>query len=394
MGAGEEAGHDAISRAIIESALAEVQSVGQADFAVERVAKGAFCSVGAVYERWSDRRALLAELARGPITSGIKAGLANADSATSAVTWMLTDGRTQLLLASEIILAGGNATEVREPAIDVWNELESGLARHMSPAIAWYVATYAVGNALLGALGVTLEDEHQGRVRWLSDVCSDADLSNRRGYREVSPHAVNVPTLPSPSRTDEVSLALISAAQLLLSERGAEGATTRHIAAGAGVTTGALYRRYDGKSRLMADVLLTQLEPDRYAWTWELVQALASEDPVGQSASILANRMVEVAGDLPAQQVLLQVGVAARNDPMLRAQVVERIRIAQDARADMIRHFVDAGILRDDIAPAVLAWGFQVVPVGIRATLPLGTPLEPAKVAAATEVLLESSMTR
>ncbi|MFM7598349.1 MAG: hypothetical protein ACKO70_08275 [Actinomycetota bacterium] len=69
----------------------------------------------------------------------------------------------------------------------------------------------------------------------------------------------------------------------------------------------------------MSDVLVTQLGPDRCEWTWSLVQALASDDPLGGSAAVLANRMIEVAQDLPAQQVHLQVGVAARNDPGLRA---------------------------------------------------------------------------
>ncbi|MFM9050465.1 MAG: hypothetical protein ACKOMX_10560 [Actinomycetota bacterium] len=50
----------------------------------------------------------------------------------------------------------------------------------------------------------------------------------------------------------------------------------------------------------MSDVLVTQLGPDRCEWTWSLVQDLASDDPLGGSAAVLANRMIEVAQDLPA----------------------------------------------------------------------------------------------
>ena len=124
------------------------------------------------------------------------------------------------------------------------------------------------------------------------------------------------------------------------------------------------------------------------------MKALASGDPVGQSAAVLAQRMVDVAQDLPAQQVLLQVGIAARNDPALRAQVVERIRVAHQARVDMVRHFADAGLLRTDVSAEVMAWGLQVIPVGVRATLPLGVPLDVNQVATASSALLAASVAR
>ena len=385
---------DAISRAIIASAMQELASAGQADFAMDRVAKGAYCSVGSVYERWNDRGQLLADLAAGPITELIREALGERDDARDAIEWVLAEGNTTLLLAGESLLAGHTTPAVRAPAVALWETLESGLARNMPKPLAWYVATYAVGSALLGALGVQVHDPDAQRVRWIADACGDAQTGDAKRANVLSTDAVELPVVPDPSRGDDVSLALIAAAQALLSERGAEGTTTRDIAAGAGVTTGALYRRYEGKSGLLADVLVTQLEPDRYTWTWDLVQALASGDPVGQSAAVLAQRMVDVAQDLPAQQVLLQVGIAARNDPALRAQVVERIRVAHQARVDMVRHFADAGLLRTDVSAEVMAWGLQVIPVGVRATLPLGVPLDVEQVAAASSALLAASVAR
>lgn len=53
----------ALTRSILDAALVELADVGQADFAVERVVKNAYCSVGSVYERWRDRGELLAEVA-------------------------------------------------------------------------------------------------------------------------------------------------------------------------------------------------------------------------------------------------------------------------------------------------------------------------------------------
>ena len=372
--------------------MQELASVGQADFAMDRVAKGAYCSVGSIYERWNDRAQLLADLACGPITELIREALLERDDARDAIRWVLVEGNSTLLLAGEALLAGHTTPEVKAPAVALWEALESGLARNMPKPLAWYVATYAVGSALLGALGVQVHDPDAQRVRWIADACGDAQTGDAKRATVSSTDAVELPVVPDPSRGDDVSLALIAAAQALLSERGAEGTTTRDIAAGAGVTTGALYRRYEGKSGLLADVLVTQLEPDRYTWTWDLVQALASGDPVGQSAAVLAQRMVDVAQDLPAQQVLLQVGIAARNDPALRAQVVERIRVAHQARVDMVRHFADAGLLRTDVSAEVMAWGLQVIPVGVRATLPLGVPLDVNQVATASAALLAASV--
>ncbi|MFM7212125.1 MAG: TetR/AcrR family transcriptional regulator, partial [Actinomycetota bacterium] len=366
----------ALTRSILDAALVELADVGQADFAVERVAKNAYCSVGSVYERWRDRGELLADLARGPIMVDITTRLDEAGGAREAISWVLDGGRPQLLLAGEILLAGHTNATVREPALALWNAIASGLRRNLPEDMTWYVATYAVGSALLGALNIDTATHVSERVRWLLDACDDATSTQVHSGRATSTAVVDIPVVPPPSRTDDVSRSLVAAAQELLSDRGAGAATTRDIAAGAGVTTGALYRRYEGKSRLLSDVLVTQLEPDRYEWTWSLVQALASADPLAGSAAVLANRMIEVAQDLPAQQVLLQVGVAARNDPGLRELVADRIRVAHEARTDMVGHFVEAGILRDDIPSDVLAWGLQVIPVGVRATLPLGVPLD------------------
>lgn len=387
-------GQDPLTRAILESAARELADVGQAEFALERVAKGAYCSIGSVYERWNDRASLLTDVATDIVTVDAANALADAADAEQAIRWVLSGGRSTMLIAGELLLAAHTAPPLVEPAIRLWSELESGLRRHVPDALAWYIATYAIGSALLGALRIEGPDDLDGRVRWLLDGCTGT-LDNTSPERAPTPAGrVEVPVVPGPSRTDVVSAALVEAARSLLSQRGVEGTTTRDIAAGAGVTTGAMYRRYEGKANLLADVLVTQLEPDRYTWTWDLVQALASDDPLGGSAAVLARKLGDTTQDLSAQRVLLQVGIAARNDPGLCAQVAERIRVAHGARVDMVRQFAEVGVLRTDISPDVLAWGFQVIPVGLRATLPLGIPLEVDTASAAMQALLRASAAR
>ena len=381
---------DATTQTLVEAARAELLTVGQAEFAMEGVARRGFYSIGTVYNRWPDREALLSDLAVDVVSPAIDEALRAADGPAAAIAWTLGDGRDDVLLAGEILLAGHTMPTVRPSSLDAWEALRGGLAAHLPESMAWYVATYAVGNALLHAIGIDGPEPATGRVTWFADASA-----GHAGPPAPAPSmprfdGVDVPVVPGPERTDDVAVALIGAARILLEAHGAAGTSTRGIAASAGVTTGALYRRYQGKSRLLADVLLTQLEPDRYTWTWDLVQALATADPFSDAATVLANRLIAVAQDAPAQKVLLQVGIAARSDPALREQIAERVKVAHAARVDMVRHFAETGVLREDVSPEVFAWGFQTIPVGVRATLPLGVPLDRDAVSASMAALLRA----
>lgn len=386
-----EGDRDATTWTLLAAARAELLAVGQAEFAMEGVARRGFYSIGSVYTRWPDREALLGDLGAEVVSPDIGEALRAASSPAAAIEWTLGDGRNDVLLASEILLAGHTMPHVRPASLRVWEALRTGLGAYLPEGVAWYVATYAVGSALLHALGIDGPDPATGRVQWLVDACATGTDPRARTVSMPRFDTLEVPVVPGPERNDEVAIALIGAARILLEAHGAAGTSTRGIAASAGVTTGALYRRYEGKSRLLADVLLTQLEPDRYTWTWGLVRALASEDPFSDAATVLANRLLVAAEDAPAQKVLLQVGIAARSDPELRAQIAERIRIAHTARVDMVRHFAETGVLREDVSPEVFAWGFQTIPVGVRATLPIGVSLDPEAVSAAMAALLRAA---
>ncbi|MBM3686378.1 MAG: TetR/AcrR family transcriptional regulator [Actinobacteria bacterium] len=113
MKPGGASDRDATTRALVDSALEELRAFGQADFAMERVARGAFYSVGSVYERWPDRNALLADLGIDPIASSITEALASAEDATVAIEWALGAGRPTILLGGEILLAGHTSPSVR-----------------------------------------------------------------------------------------------------------------------------------------------------------------------------------------------------------------------------------------------------------------------------------------
>lgn len=382
---------DATTRSLLDAARDELLAAGQGGFAMDGAARRAFYSIGAVYSRWADRGNLFADVGSDLIIPALTDGLDGTRSSRDAISWVLDDAHDHVLLAGELVLAGHSMAEVRPVSLQAWQTLRDGLAVHLSGGMAWYVATYALGNALLRAIGTRGPTPDTGRVTWFLDASDAASRTHPSAAVGASLEKFDIPVVPAPDRTDDVAIALIGAARLLLEEQGAAGTSTRGIAATAGVTTGALYRRYPGKSGLLADVLLTQLAPDRYTWTWDLVRALASADPFMMAADVLAQRLITMAEDAPAQKVLLQVGIAARSDPALRDQIDERIRIAHSARVDMARQFVEAGVLRRDVAPEVFAWGFQAIPVGVRATLPLGIPLDPDVVSPSMAALLAAA---
>lgn len=376
---------------LVNGAVAELAAVGQADFTMEGCARRAFYSIGALYERWPDRNHLLAEIANSHISPTIRASLAAASDRTRVIDWALDDGCDVLLLAGEFMIAGHNNVALREEAHVIWDSFYGGMQRLLPPGMAWYVSTYAIGSALLRAIGLPGPLPPRGRTTWLVDACVQEQQATQRTYTTNVGDIVSIPTVPEPSRSDPVALALIDAARLLLEERGAAGVSTREIAAGAGVTTGAMYRRYGSKAQLLSDVLVTQLNPSRYEWTWQLIQGLSSDDPYGNAADVLTSRMLEVSRNAPLQKVLLQVGVAARNDENLRRQVQDRIIAAHHVRANMFEHFQEIGLVRDDVDPAVLAWGFQAIPVGVRVLLPLGVDLDEQHLAASMKSIMSAA---
>ena len=381
--------HDQTTRDLLRGARDELASVGQAAFTMDGVARRSFYSSGALYERWPDRADLLADVAR-EVQSDLRGAVDDLPDAPAAFAWALDDGRDVLALAGEILIAGHTLPPVRDVAIETWSTLREGLERVLPRGMAWYTASIAIGGALLDAIGLPGPTPPTGRVAWLVEACEIEREQRHMPRRGSAPH-VDVPEVPGPARSDPTAQALIQAAQSLLAEGGAEGISTRRVSAAAGVTTGAMYRRYGGKAALLSDVLLTALAPDRYAWTWELVAALATNDPYWGAADVMTAKMLEAAHDEAAQRVLLQIGVAARNDAPLRAQVHERVLVAHDARRDMFVKAQEAGLMRADVDPAVLAWGFQTEPVGVRVTLPLGIAIDESAAASSMRAILTAA---
>ncbi len=163
---------------------------------------------------------------------------------------------------------------------------------------------------------------------------------------------------------DLIAERLISAtARVLASQR---DATVRSIAESAGVTTGAIYRRYESKDQLVADTIRAHLTADRTTWAIPFVARLAGTQ-AGDPAEILAEQLA-LAGDGAAERTRLSVEflVASRVSPDARQVLVERINEAQQARQALFRAMQQNGIFSRDDTPMSLSWALQVTPTGAR----------------------------
>ncbi|MGA1089691.1 MAG: TetR/AcrR family transcriptional regulator [Candidatus Nanopelagicales bacterium] len=366
--------HNRATRELLDAARAELRDVGQAAFTMDAVARRAYYSPGAIYQRWPDRVSLLGDVGR-EVLADLEGALAGVGDAEASISFALDDGRDLLGLVSEILIAGHTSTDIRDVSLAMWSALRTAMGRHLPPGMAWYLSIVGLGDAMLASIDIAAPLPVGPRIRWMLDAC-DVEAMGLHVPRPGALTQADVPAVPQPARSDPTTLALIQAAQSLLAEQGAESLSTRRVSAQAGVTTGAIYRRYDGKGALLADVLLVALAPDRYEWTWELVAALASDDPYWAAADVMTAQLLAASRNEAEQRVLLQIGVAARTDTALRAQIQERVRVASEARCAMFDHLGKAGVIRADIDPAVLAWGFQSEPVGLRAIIPLGIPVD------------------
>ena len=159
------------------------------------------------------------------------------------------------------------------------------------------------------------------------------------------------------SGDDEIRAALIDAAAQVFAEEGYSGARVQSIAERAGMTTGAMYNRFSGKSELLLEAL------DLH--TSKLVNELAT-------AELSATDLLETVGvallddQSPASALLLEAFMAARREEDIADRL--RPRLA-DERARLAK-LVDAdkgdGVIHDELDTNAVVTFCQSVSLGMR----------------------------
>ena len=130
-----------------------------------------------------------------------------------------------------------------------------------------------------------------------------------------------VPSAPKTKISDLKRRALLDAAMTEFESRGLDGASLRSIAATAGVTTGAIYSMFGGKSDLYAALLFESL--DRLE-AYVRAAAQAQSDPLEAVARACLDG---------APEAVLRGVVEGRADPVWVARLKRRLGLEPDLDA-------------------------------------------------------------
>jgi AcrR family transcriptional regulator len=142
--------------------------------------------------------------------------------------------------------------------------------------------------------------------------------------------------------------ALLAVALRVFTERGYDGATMDDLAAALGITKSSIYHHVSGKQEILARALDRALD----ALEAVLAAARARPDPPERRLERVVRDSVDVLiAELPSVTLLLRV---RGNTEVERAALARRRRIDAEL-ADMVRDARDAGSLRADVEPALVA---------------------------------------
>jgi len=156
---------------------------------------------------------------------------------------------------------------------------------------------------------------------------------------------------------DEIRAALVDAAAQVFAEEGYSGARVQSIAERAGLTTGAMYNRFTGKSELLLEAL------DLH--TSALVNELAT-------AELSATDLLETVGvallddQSPASALLLEAFMAARREEDIADRLRPRLADERARLAKLVDADKDGGVIHRDLDTNAVVTLCQSVSLGMR----------------------------
>jgi TetR/AcrR family transcriptional regulator, repressor for uid operon len=152
---------------------------------------------------------------------------------------------------------------------------------------------------------------------------------------------------PAPSdrsaAADPTRTLLVAAASEVFAERGYDGAGVAEIARRAGVTTGAIYRRYAGKAELLLDAIEMH--------TRDEIRRLLGGHATARGAdaiAVLGAHLVDPAVD-PGHDLLFEAFVAARRDPQVAAMLRRRVEDQDASLAKLVEEGKAEGSIDTDL---------------------------------------------
>jgi TetR/AcrR family transcriptional regulator, repressor for uid operon len=181
------------------------------------------------------------------------------------------------------------------------------------------------------------------------------------------PRGVSAQPLVEPGRgdgagDDPLGARLLAAATAVFAERGYGGARVADIAARAGVTTGAIYSRYQGKAELLAEAIEEA--------TGNEFDALFSDHRFeGRMEDILriaGSHLVESHGrdQTKVPGMLLESFAAARHEPDVAELLRSRMRARHDRLAQIVEAAKETGGIDPDLDTEALVTFCHAVGLG------------------------------
>lgn len=344
---------------------------GARAFSLDALAKAAFVSVGAVYERWGSSAEAVADVVRTRVVPELE-GIANRRAAGEDPFALLLEdehGERALRLAVETLFAARDEPSLQPDAqhvIEAVSDVIGGSNSAVDTALLPYVTVIVIGFGLLDIGGCRMPP-----MAGILDELLTADQSRSAAARidrivDTPASVPIVPPLGDVKTVDSTGDALRTSTRALLESTDSRGASARSIASHAGVTTGAIYRRFESTSTLLTDVLMSELQAHRYAWMADLIDALGSTDPLGNASVVMAQALSRAIVDSPTNRMLLEITVKARTDEAVRAKLVGQVESVAASRIPVFEHLARAGVIRADLDAGAFAWLLQAAPVGGR----------------------------
>ena len=364
------------------AAFDEFVEVGPRAISLVAVSRRGHYSVGAVAQRWPTARDLIHDVAANEVLPRVRS-LAHAAPESGLGSWIdycLTDSSNSRTIRSvaELLFAARDDSELTCMAEAAIADLRASVpvmsdrTDRMS-GLTWWATALALGEALLTHSGCDIPPLGSGVDQLATVLIARADArSFPPAPAESGAVMITDPQPTPPLASDATGQALIDAGRSIIVTSGVERATTREITSEAGVTTGALYRRYPDRDTLMRDIFSAELTPERYAWSAELVDAIACDPNFDRATNLLVAITRRLWEDSDTAHVLLELSMTAHESPTVRAVICTEVNRAQQARQELFTSIVAAELATIDLDPELLSWLFQVVPTGARLLASLG----------------------
>lgn len=156
---------------------------------------------------------------------------------------------------------------------------------------------------------------------------------------------------------DEIRSALIDAAGQVFAEQGYSGARVQSIAERAGLTTGAIYNRFSGKSELLLEAL------DRH--TNQLLEDMADAE-MGARDILQTVGVALLDDESPASALLLEAFMAARREEDIAERLRPRLADERARLAKLVDAEKSEGLLSNELDTGALVTFCQSVGLGMR----------------------------